>query len=71
MHAYFSVNLVERDPCPNGFALVDPDKSGKKNQFDLVELAANIQTVITRRTNPLSNTEPLAFRISKSQFVLP
>ena len=39
------MNLVDRDPCPNGFALVDPDKSGKKNQFDLVELASNIQTV--------------------------
>ena len=39
------VKLVERNPCPNGFQLVDPDKSGKKNQFDLVELAANIQTV--------------------------
>merc|ERR1712151_662029 len=37
------VNLVERDTCPNGFQLVDPDKSGKKNQFDLVELAAQVQ----------------------------
>jgi len=37
------VNLVERDPCPNGFQLVDPDKSGKKNQFDLVELANQVQ----------------------------
>ena len=42
---YISVNLVERNPCPNGFQLVDPDKSGKKNQFDLVELASQIQTV--------------------------
>ena len=41
----FLVNLVERNPCPNGFQLVDPDKSGKKNQFDLVELAGQIQTV--------------------------
>merc|ERR1712154_415132 len=38
-----TVKLVERNPCPNGFQLVDPAKSGKKNQFDLVELAANIQ----------------------------
>ena len=37
------VNLVERDTCPNGYQLVDPDKSGKKNQFDLVELAAQVQ----------------------------
>ena len=39
------VKLVERNPCPNGFQLVDPAKSGKKNQYDLVELAANIQKV--------------------------
>jgi len=47
-----TVKLVERNPCPNGFQLVDPDKSGKKNQFDLVELAANIQTAdqFTRAT---------------------
>ena len=44
----FLVKLVERNPCPNGFQLVDPDKSGKKNQFDLVELAAQIQTVSNR-----------------------
>ena len=46
------VNLVERDTCPNGFQLVDPDKSGKKNQFDLVELAAQVQTAdqFTRAT---------------------
>jgi len=47
-----TVNLVERNPCPNGFQLVDPDKSGKKNQFDLVELAGQIQTAdqFTRAT---------------------
>ena len=39
------MNLVERNTCPNGFQLVDPDKSGKKNQYDLVELASQIQTV--------------------------
>ena len=39
------VKLVDRNPCPNGFQLVDPAKSGKKNQYDLVELAANIQKV--------------------------
>jgi len=38
-----TVKLVDRNPCPNGFQLVDPAKSGKKNQYDLVELAANIQ----------------------------
>ncbi|TRY79993.1 hypothetical protein TCAL_12104 [Tigriopus californicus] len=38
-----TVNLVERNPCPNGVALVDPDRVGKKTQFDLVELAAEIQ----------------------------
>jgi len=37
------VHLVERDTCPNGFQLVDPDKSGKKNQYDLCELAAQVQ----------------------------
>lgn len=47
-----TVKLVERNPCPNGFQLVDPDKSGKKNQFDLVELASTIQTAdqFTRAT---------------------
>merc|ERR1711936_1480237 len=37
------VNLVSRDSCPNGLQLVDPDRVGKKNQFDLVELAAQVQ----------------------------
>ena len=37
------VNLVPRDSCPNGLALVDPDRVGKKNQFDLVELAAQVE----------------------------
>jgi hypothetical protein len=41
---YSNVNLVDRDPNPSGYELVDPDRSGKKNQFDLVELAARIQT---------------------------
>merc|ERR1712029_15771 len=46
------VNLVERNTCPNGVALVDADKSGKVNQFDLVELAQQIQTAdkFTRAT---------------------
>merc|ERR1711910_8333 len=30
------VNLVARDTCPNGYQLVDADRSGKKSQFDLV-----------------------------------
>jgi len=37
-----AVNLVERDPSPNGFQLVNPEESGKVNQFDLVELATEI-----------------------------
>merc|ERR1711994_1065732 len=47
-----TVNRVERNTCPNGFQLVDPDKSGKKNQYDLVELASRIQTAdqFTRAT---------------------
>lgn len=40
---YFLVNLVERDPTPGGFQLVNPAESGKMNQFDLVELASTIQ----------------------------
>ncbi len=42
---FSSVNLVERNPAPGGFPLVDPDRVGKKTQFDLVELASQIQTV--------------------------
>jgi len=47
-----AVNLVERNPSPGGLALVDPDRSGKTNQFDLVELAQQIQTAdkFTRAT---------------------
>ena len=30
-----SVNLVERDTCPNGYQLLDPDASGKRTQMDL------------------------------------
>ena len=37
------VNLVSRDSCPNGYQLVDPDRSGKKTQFDLVELAQQVE----------------------------
>ena len=36
------VNLVARDSCPNGYQLVDADRSGKKSQHDLVELAAQV-----------------------------
>ena len=48
----FLVNLVERDPCPGGFQLVNPEESGKRNQFDLVELAGAIQNAdkFTRAT---------------------
>ncbi|XP_023342660.1 uncharacterized protein C1orf50 homolog [Eurytemora carolleeae] len=46
------VNLVERDTRPGGYQLVDPDKSGKKTQMDLVELASQLQTAdqFTRAT---------------------
>ena len=37
------VNLVQRDTCPNGYQLVDADRSGKKTQFDLVELAEQVE----------------------------
>merc|ERR1711973_644642 len=36
------VNLVARDTCPNGYQLVDADRSGKKSQIDLVELADQV-----------------------------
>ena len=36
------VNLVPRDAAPRGLVLVDSDRVGKKNQFDLVELAAQV-----------------------------
>jgi len=70
-----TVNLVERNPCPNGFQLVDPDKSGKKNQFDLVELAGQIQTAdqFTRATagSKLSViAEQVRFLQSQAQAVL-
>ena len=35
--------MVERDHAPGGFQLVNPQESGKLNQFDLVELAGEIQ----------------------------
>lgn len=38
-----TVHLVERDPCPLGLTLVDPDRSGKRTQYDLVELAGQLQ----------------------------
>jgi len=38
-----TVNLVERDTNPLGYQLVDPDRSGKKTQTDLVELAEQVQ----------------------------
>ena len=43
---------MERNPNPNGVALVNPDESGKRSQFDLVELATSIQTAdkFTRAT---------------------
>merc|ERR1719273_2947054 len=47
------VNLVERNPAPGGFQLVCPEESGKiRSQFDLVELAGEIQTAdkFTRAT---------------------
>merc|ERR1711936_224101 len=38
-----TVNLVPREAAPRGFQLVRADKVGKKNQFDLVELAEVVQ----------------------------
>lgn len=38
-----TVNLVPREEAPRGFQLVSADKVGKKNQFDLVELAEVVQ----------------------------
>merc|ERR1712241_1464326 len=46
-------NLVERNTSPGGFQLVNPQESGKiRSQFDLVELAGEIQTAdkFTRAT---------------------
>ena len=37
------MNLVERNTSPNGLALVNPNSSGKRGAYDLVELAANIE----------------------------
>merc|ERR1711994_1080470 len=48
-----TVNLVERNTAPGGFQLVCPEESGKiRSQFDLVELASEIQTAdkFTRAT---------------------
>jgi len=48
-----TVNLVERNAAPGGFQLVCPEESGKiRSQFDLVELAGEIQTAdkFTRAT---------------------
>merc|ERR1712156_380003 len=38
-----TVNLVPREEAPRGFQLVSADASGKKSQFDLVELAEQVQ----------------------------
>merc|ERR1712183_134722 len=48
-----TVNLVERNTAPGGYQLVCPEESGKiRSQFDLVELAGEIQTAdkFTRAT---------------------
>jgi len=37
------VKMVERDDSPMGYQLVDPDKSGKHTQYELVELAAQVE----------------------------
>ena len=44
--------LVDRDVAPNGLALVNPAKSGKKGATELVELASQIATAdqFTRST---------------------
>jgi hypothetical protein len=31
----FRANLVDRDPAPLGYQLVNPDQSGKRTQMDL------------------------------------
>ena len=50
------MNLVERDTCPNGYQLVDADHVGKKNQFDLVELAGEIQKVRKAKPRPFMSS---------------
>lgn len=37
------MNLVERNPAPNGYQLLNPNYVGKHNAFDLVSLASEIQ----------------------------
>ena len=37
------MNLVDRETSPLGVALVNPNKSGKRGAYDLVELAAGIE----------------------------
>lgn len=39
----FAVNLVERNPAPNGYQLLNPNYVGKHNAFDLITLATEIQ----------------------------
>ena len=51
---YSNVKLVDRTPNPRGYELVDPTRSGKKNQFDLVGLASRIQTADQVKSSQLS-----------------
>merc|ERR1712109_384347 len=66
-----TVNLVERNPNPDGFQLANPAESGKVDQFALVELAGAIQQAdkFTRATagSKLSNcrTSEISSRASQ------
>lgn len=37
------MNLVERNPAPNGYKLLNPNYVGKHDAYDLVTLAKEIQ----------------------------
>lgn len=38
-----AAHLVERNPAPNGYQLLNPNYVGKHDAYDLVTLAAEIQ----------------------------
>ena len=63
------MNLVERDHAPGGFQLVNPQESGKMNQFDLVEMASQIQQVSFMQIDQCGNYGNLFSHIFNKNFV--
>lgn len=65
-----AVHLVERNPAPNGYELLNPNYVGKHNAFDLVALAAEIQNADVAVNNHSGKLSLILDQVRNTQRIL-